>query len=66
MDNNVDFVLDLLLCSSGKEIEEFTREHAYVILAANKKIYVKFVHQIQNSDYRCKLEIKDVDKMGNI
>lgn len=44
MDNNADFVLDLLLCSSGKEIEEFTREHAYVILAANKKIYVKFVH----------------------
>ncbi len=43
MVNNVDYVLDHLQYSNGKVIVVYIKEHAYVIHAVNKKIYVKFV-----------------------
>ena len=66
MDNNVDYVSDLLLFLNGKVIEEFIKELVYVIHVVKTKISVKYVRWIQNSDYQWKLEIKDVGKMENI
>ncbi len=66
MDNSVDYVSDLLLFLNGKVIEEFIKELVYVIHVVKTKISVKYVRWIQNSDYQCKLEIKDVGKMENI
>ena len=44
MVNSVDFALDPLLYSSGRGIEEFIKEHVFVICAVNKKISVKYAH----------------------
>ena len=44
MDNNVEYVLDPSQFSSGKEIEEFIREHVFVNLVVRIKIFAKFVH----------------------
>lgn len=44
MDNNVDYVLDLLQFLNGKVIEAFIKELVYVIRVVKIKMYAKFVH----------------------
>lgn len=42
LDNNAEFVFVHLPYLSGKAIEEYTKEHVFVMLVANKKTCVKF------------------------
>lgn len=60
MVNNAGYALDHLQFLNGKEIGGYIKEHQYVKLAVNKKIYVKFAQLTYNSVYQCRLEIKGV------
>lgn len=61
MANNVVFVFDLSLYSSGKEIVVFTKEPAFVILVVRIRISVKYVHLTSNSAYPWRSETRDVE-----
>ncbi len=62
MDNNVDFVLDLSLFSSGKVTVVFINERVYATLAARIRICVKYAHLTYNSGCRWMFEIRDVER----
>jgi hypothetical protein len=44
MDNNAEFVLDLLQYSNGKEIVVYIKEHVSVIHVVKIKTFVKSAH----------------------
>jgi len=52
MGKNVEFVLDHLQFSSGKGIEGFIKELAFVNHAVKKRMFAKFVRLIFNLGYQ--------------